>query len=69
LHPTDDKYTFKASEEDVWLFKYNHTPSSQKHNFVKSEQRNLSAYPRFSQGTQNNISGEVSCLLGSEIAC
>lgn len=69
LHPTDDKYTFKASEEDVWLFKYNHTPSSQKQNFVKSEQRNLSAYPRFSQGTQNNISGEVSCLLGSEIAC
>lgn len=68
LHPTDDKYTFEASYEDVWLFKYNHTPSAQKHNFVKSEQKNLSAYPRFSQGTQNNINGDISCLLGSEIA-
>jgi hypothetical protein len=28
LHPTDDKYTFEASYEDVWLFKYNHTPSA-----------------------------------------
>ena len=66
LHPTDDRYTFEANAEDVWLFKYNLTPSAQKHNFSKTEQKNLSAYPKFSLGTQNNISGDVSCLLGRE---
>lgn len=66
LHPTDDKYTFEADAEDVWLFKYNLTPSMQKHNFSKTEQKNLSAYPKFSLGTQNNMSGDVSCLLGRE---
>lgn len=69
LHPTDDKYTFVANPSDVWLFKYNMTPSTQRQNFLKTEQKNLSAYPKFSLGTQNNMSADVSCLLGSEITC
>lgn len=69
LHPVSgDKKKFTASPSDIWIFKYNVSPSEQTQNMAKSQQDNLSQYPVFSRGKKNNISSSVSCLLGSEMA-
>lgn len=68
LHPVSGesgKYT--ASAEDVWIFKYNVEPGEQTQNIYKTKQDNLFYYPRFSVGAPNYVSGNISCLLGSEI--
>lgn len=69
LHPVSgkkDQYT--ASNSDVWIFKYNVEPSEQTQNISKTQQDNLTAYPKFSHGLKNNISSSVTALLGSEMA-
>ena len=68
LHPVQgDKRKFIASDSDVWIFKYNVEPSEQTQNISKTQQDNLTAYPKFSHGPKNNISSSVTALLGSEM--
>ena len=68
LHPVEGRdKTFTASLSDVWLFKYNVEPSQQTQNISKTQQDNLTAYPKFSNGKKNHISSSVTCLLGSQM--
>lgn len=68
LHPQQDNpLKFTAAPEDVWLFKYNVEPGTQTQNLLKNKQENLTAFPKITQGPSNYLSGDVSCLLGSEM--
>lgn len=68
LHPVSgEKNYYTASDGDVWIFKYNVEPSEQTQNFSKTQQDNLTAYPKFSHGPKNNISSSITALLGSEM--
>ena len=58
---------YVVDSDQVWLFKYNAEFGSQNQNFAKSENQTLGKYPRMGHGLRNNISGQVSALLGSEI--
>ena len=58
---------YAVDPDQVWLFKYNAEFGSQNQNFAKSENQTLGKYPRMGHGLRNNISGQVSALLGSEI--
>lgn len=58
---------YAVDSDQVWLFKYNAEFGSQNQNFAKSENQTLGKYPRMGYGLRNNISGQVSALLGSEI--
>ena len=49
------------------MFKYSLDVGSQKQTIIKTQVNTLGQYPRIAHGKQNNISGSVSCLLGSEI--
>ena len=68
LHPseTEDK-VFWAEPSDVWLFKYNISTGETTQNLGKTQQNNLTAFPTFSHGPLNNLSGSVTALLGSEM--
>lgn len=67
LHPdpSDPKH-YTASPSDVWLFKYNMQPGEQTYNMKKTQQENLSRYPKVSVGTPNYVGSTITCLLGSE---
>lgn len=68
LHPyKNSKTQFYTTASDVWLFKYNVSVGELTQNISKTQQDNLTAYPTFSHGPKNNLSGSVSALLGSEI--
>ena len=68
LHPVQGKKNqFTASNSDVCIFKYNVEPAEQTQNISKSQQDNLTAYPKFVHGLKNNISSSVTALLGSEM--
>lgn len=68
LHPVvGQKKQFTASNSDVWIFKYNVEPAEQTQNISKTQQDNLTAYPKFSHGLKNNIGSSITCLLGSEM--
>jgi hypothetical protein len=67
LHPTEDSKIFYASPKDVWKFKYNISTGAQTQNISKTQQDTLSAFPVFSHGVKNSVSGSVECLLGREI--
>ena len=68
LHPVEGREkTFTASLSDVWLFKYNVEPSDQTQNISKTQQDNLTAYPKFSRGLKNHITSSITCLLGSQM--
>ena len=68
LHPVSGKKNqFTASNSDVWIFKYNVEPAEQTQNISKSQQDNLTAFPKFAHGLKNNISSSVTALLGSEM--
>lgn len=60
-------HEYKVDSNNIWLFKYNLDVGSQIQNINKNEIQTLGRYPRYSQGLTNNISGEVTCMLGSEI--
>lgn len=49
------------------MFKYSLDVGSQKQTLTKNQVTTLGQYPRVAHGSQNSISGSVSCLLGSEI--
>ena len=68
LHPdpSDPKH-YTASPSDVWLFKYNISTGETTQNLGKTQQNNLTAFPTFSHGPLNNLSGSVTALLGSEM--
>ena len=59
--------TFRADLDNIWLFKYSLETGSQNQNFQKSEIQTLGRYQKIGYGRMNNISGDVSCFLGSEI--
>ena len=68
LHPVvgePNRYT--ADLSDVWIFRYNVEIGEQSQNISKTQQDNLTAYPRFSRGQMNNIGSSVTALLGSEM--
>ena len=68
--PVDAPVVRKAYEVDVnnvWLFRYSLNTGEQTQNFQKQDIQTLGQYNRFGYGQQNFISGNVSCLLGSEI--
>lgn len=68
LHPVlGEPKRFTAELSDVWIFKYNVEVGEQTQNITKTQQENLTAYPRFSRGASNNISSTVTALLGSEM--
>ena len=68
LHPVDSTgKIFYATSNDVWLFKFNVETGDQSQNFTRNENITLGTYPRYYEGRQNYISGNVSCLLGSEM--
>lgn len=68
IHPVKGKInTYTASPSDVWIFKYNFESGEQTQNILKTKQDNLSLYPKVITGSTNYISGDVKCLMGSEI--
>ena len=68
LHSVDRTgRSFYASANDVWLFNLNVDTGEQAQNISRNEVQTLGAYPRYSQGRQNYISGSVSCLMGSQV--
>ena len=61
------KKTYKVDINNIWLFRYSLETGDQTQNFSKSEIQNLGQFINMGYGKQNYISGNVSCLLGSEI--
>lgn len=59
--------TFEVDLDNIWLFKYSLETGSQTQNFQKSEIQTLGQYQRMGYGKLNFVSGDVTCLLGSEI--
>ena len=55
---------YLADTSKQWLFKYNISTGQQTQNISRTQQDNLSVYPKFVQGPKNAISGQVTCLLG-----
>lgn len=68
LHSTGKgNNSYYATANDVWLFNLNVDTGEQTQNLTRNEVQTLGAYPRYSQGRQNYISGTVSCLMGSDV--
>lgn len=68
LHPVSgNKKRFTAQPSDVWILKYNVEPTDQTQNISKTQQDNLTAYPKFSHGPKNHVTSSVTCLLGSQM--
>lgn len=68
LHPVSgNKKIFTATADDVWLFSLNIETGEQTQNIVRNEQQTLGQFNKYSQGKMNYVSGNVSCLLGSEV--
>lgn len=61
------KKTYRANVNNMWFFKYNLDVGAQKQNFTKTQIQTLGKYTKISHGAQNNVSGSVSCYMGSEI--
>lgn len=61
------KKAYKVDPEKVWLFRYDVEPGSQSINLTKGEVSTLGKYARYSSGSLNAESGEVSAWLGSEV--
>ena len=64
--PTVRQY-YAIDENNVWVFKYNAEFGSQTQGMSKTEHQTLGKYPQIGHGLRNNISGQISALLGSEI--
>lgn len=68
LHPTDASMKkFSVTSSDVWVFNLNVETGDQSQHLVRTEQQTLGQYPRYSQGRQNYLTGNVSCLLGRDV--
>ena len=68
LHPVDNSgKKFYAGSDDVWLFNLNLESGAQAQNLSRNEQQTLGTFPRYSQGRRNYVSGDISCLLGSQV--
>lgn len=68
LHPVGgNKKQFTATADDVWLFNLNVSTGEQTQNISRNEQQTLGQFNKYSQGRMNYVSGNVSCLLGSEV--
>ena len=61
------KKIYQADVSNIWFFKYNLEVGSQKQNITKTQITTLGQYPRIAHGQLNHLSGDVSCMLGSEI--
>lgn len=61
------KKSYKVDLNNIWLFKYSLETGAQTQNISKNEYKTLGQYSRFGYGQANALSGDVSCLLGSEI--
>lgn len=59
--------TYEVDLNNIWLFKYSLETGSQTQNFQKNEIQTLGQYQQMGYGKLNYLSGDVSCLLGSEI--
>ena len=64
LKNTDNPNVFMADEENIWLLNLSLESAEQNQNMAKVEYKNLTPYPKISQGTSNYISGSITCLLG-----
>jgi hypothetical protein len=68
LHPTDlTKKNYYVSDDDIWVFNLNVETGEQVQNMSKSENITLGTFPRYSQGRQNRVSGQVTCLMGTDV--
>lgn len=68
LHPLDTTgKKFSASPSDVWIFNFNVETGEMTQNINRQEEETLGTYLSYSQGPQNYISGQVSCLLGRDM--
>lgn len=63
------KKAYTVDQSNIWLFKYDFNGGEQTQNLKITEHETLGQYTRISHGRRNNISGSVSCYLGSEIIC
>lgn len=61
---TEDPNVFKGDEDNIWVLNLSLETAEQNQNFQRTEYKNLTAYPKISQGVTNYISGSISCLLG-----
>lgn len=59
--------TYKVDLDNVWLFKYSLETGAQTQNFQKQDIQTLGQFVQLGYGKQDYVSGDVSCLLGSEI--
>ncbi len=68
LHPIDSTHKkYYADNDDIWIFNLNVETGEQVQNIAKSENITLGTYPRYSQGLQNRVSGQVTCLMGTDV--
>ena len=58
---------YKADNNNSWLFKFNLETGAQTQNLTKNEINTLGQYSKVGFGIKNYISGDITCLLGSEI--
>lgn len=61
------KKKYQVNLNQMWFFKYNLETGAQAQNISRNEIQTLGQYPKIGFGLGNNISGNVSALLGSEI--
>ena len=68
LHPLDKKHkNYYAGNDDIWVFNLNVETGEQTQNISRNENITLGTYPRYSQGRQNRVSGQVTCLMGTDV--
>lgn len=59
--------SYEVDLDNIWLFKYSLETGSQTQNIQKSDIQTLGQFQKIGYGRMNYISGDVSCMLGSEI--
>ena len=65
LMETDDKNMFIVDSKNIWELNFALESGDQIQNIDRVEYKNLTQYPKVSQGRSNYVSGSLSCLLGN----
>ena len=64
LKETENKNIFVVDTNNIWKLNLSLESGEQTQNIDRTEYKNLTRYPKISQGRSNYISGSLSCLLG-----
>lgn len=65
LKNTEKPNVYEADEDNIWLLNLSLESGEQNQNIERVEYKNLTQYPKISQGSMNYITGSISCFLGN----